>query len=80
MVFQNPDNQIVGATVEEDAAFGPECRGLEPAEIRRRVTGSLEAMALAGKRAAAAGPSPVCRRAWRSTNLRRCSIRGHGAS
>lgn len=53
MVFQNPDNQIVGATVEEDAAFGPECRGLEPAEIRRRVTGSLEAMALADKRAAA---------------------------
>jgi len=41
MVFQNPDNQIVGMTVEEDVAFGPGNLGLPPAEIRRRVERSL---------------------------------------
>lgn len=45
MVFQNPDNQIVAAVVEEDVAFGPENLGLPPAEIRRRVD---EALALVG--------------------------------
>ncbi len=42
MVFQNPDNQLVATTVEEDVAFGPENLGLEPAEIRKRVNESLE--------------------------------------
>ena len=42
MVFQNPDNQIVAAVVEEDVAFGPENLGVEPAEIRRRVKEALE--------------------------------------
>lgn len=41
MVFQNPDNQIVAAIVEEDVAFGPENIGIEPKEIRYRVTRSL---------------------------------------
>lgn len=41
MVFQNPDNQIVAAVVEEDVAFGPENLGVEPAEIRRRVDEAL---------------------------------------
>ena len=41
MVFQNPDNQIVAAIVEEDVAFGPENLGVPPAEISRRVTESL---------------------------------------
>ena len=41
MVFQNPDNQIVAAIVEEDVAFGPENLGVEPSEIRRRVDESL---------------------------------------
>ena len=41
MVFQNPDNQIVGTTVEEDVAFGPENLGLPSAEIVRRVEESL---------------------------------------
>jgi len=43
MVFQNPDNQIIGTTVEEDIAFGPGNLGLPPQEIRRRVEESLEA-------------------------------------
>lgn len=41
MVFQNPDNQIVAAVVEEDVAFGPENLGVEPKEIRRRVDAAL---------------------------------------
>lgn len=41
MVFQDPDTQMVGTTVEEEVAFGPENLGLEPAEIRRRVEESL---------------------------------------
>ena len=37
MVFQNPDNQIVAAIVEEDVAFGPENLGVPAPEIRQRV-------------------------------------------
>lgn len=43
MVFQNPDNQIIAAVVEEDVAFGPENLGVESAEIRRRVDEALAA-------------------------------------
>ena len=46
MVFQNPDNQLVASTVEEDVAFGPENLGLPPAEIRRRVDGALHTVGL----------------------------------
>lgn len=42
LVFQNPDNQIVATTVEEDVAFGPENLGIPPAEIRKRVDESLK--------------------------------------
>ena len=42
MVFQNPDNQIVSAIVEDDVAFGPENLGIDPLEIRRRVDSALE--------------------------------------
>ena len=42
MVFQNPDNQIVATTVEEDVAFGPENLGIPPREIRERVDEALE--------------------------------------
>ena len=42
MVFQNPDNQIVATTVEEDVAFGPENLGVDPAEIRERVDHALK--------------------------------------
>jgi biotin transport system ATP-binding protein/energy-coupling factor transport system ATP-binding protein len=41
MVFQNPDNQIVGMTVEEDVAFGPENLRLPTAEIKKRVAEAL---------------------------------------
>jgi len=41
MVFQNPDNQIVGMSVEEDVSFGPGNLGLSPHEIRKRVAESL---------------------------------------
>lgn len=42
MIFQNPDNQIVGTTVEEDVAFGLENLGVEPSEIRKRVDAALK--------------------------------------
>ena len=41
MVFQNPDNQLVTAIVEEDVGFGPENLGVPPAEIRERVDSAL---------------------------------------
>ncbi|MBE5997479.1 MAG: energy-coupling factor transporter ATPase [Lachnospiraceae bacterium] len=42
MVFQNPDNQIIATTVEEDVGFGPENIGIERDEIWRRVEDALE--------------------------------------
>lgn len=42
MVFQNPDNQLVATTVEEDCAFGPENLGLPPKLIRERIDEALE--------------------------------------
>ena len=42
MVFQNPDNQFVGATVEDDVAFGVENQGIERSEMQRRVQDALE--------------------------------------
>lgn len=41
MVFQNPDNQLVSAIVEDDVAFGPENLGIAPEEIRNRVDKAL---------------------------------------
>src|SRR5215469_2840945 len=43
IVFQNPDNQLVQLSVEEEVAFGPENLDLPPSEIERRVTEALEA-------------------------------------
>lgn len=42
MVFQNPDNQMVAALVEDEVAFAPENLGVEPKEIRRRVDECLK--------------------------------------
>ena len=41
MVFQNPENQMIGTVVEEDVAFGPENMGVKSSEIRERVKESL---------------------------------------
>lgn len=46
MVFQNPDNQIIATTVEEDVAFGPENLGVEPAKIRERVDEALSVVGI----------------------------------
>jgi len=48
VVFQNPDNQIVGTVVEEDVAFGPENLGLPREEIRMRVDRALATVGLTG--------------------------------
>ena len=42
MVFQNPDNQLIATTVEEDVAFGPENMGMDPLLIRQRVDEARE--------------------------------------
>ena len=42
MVFQNPDNQFVGATVEDDVAFGLENQGLSRPEMKKRVEEALD--------------------------------------
>ena len=44
MVFQNPDNQFVGATVQDDVAFGMENRGVPREEMERRIDASLKAV------------------------------------
>ncbi len=46
MVFQNPDNQIIGVVVEEDVAFGPENLGVPTKEIIKRVEESLKAVGM----------------------------------
>ena len=46
MVFQNPDNQIIGTVVEEDVGFGPENLGVPTEEIWRRVEDSLKAVGM----------------------------------
>ena len=50
MVFQNPDNQIIGNIVEEDVAFGPENIGVETAQIWKRVDESLKAVGMTAYR------------------------------
>ncbi|GAA4723857.1 energy-coupling factor transporter ATPase [Brevibacillus fulvus] len=47
LVFQNPDNQIVGSTVEDDVAFGLENIGVPPAEMRERIDAALKAVGMA---------------------------------
>lgn len=46
MVFQNPDNQIIGTVVEEDVGFGPENLGVPTEEIWKRVEDSLKAVGM----------------------------------
>ena len=53
-VFQNPDNQIVGTTVEEDVAFGPENIGVPNPELRERVDKALRYVGLYDRRESSA--------------------------
>ena len=46
MVFQNPDNQIIGTVVEEDVGFGPENMGVPTEEIWERVEAALKAVGM----------------------------------
>ncbi|MDR1928256.1 MAG: energy-coupling factor transporter ATPase [Oscillospiraceae bacterium] len=46
IVFQNPDNQIIAAIIEDDVAFGPENLNVPPAEIRTRVDEALKAVGM----------------------------------
>ena len=46
MVFQNPDNQIIGTVVEEDVGFGPENLGVPTEEIWKRVEDSLKSVGM----------------------------------
>ena len=46
MVFQNPDNQIIGTIVDEDVAFGPENMGIPQPELGERVERSLKAVGM----------------------------------
>ncbi len=48
LIFQNPDSQIVGQTVAEDVAFGPENLNLPRKEVDKRMGESLEAVGLGG--------------------------------
>lgn len=50
MVFQNPDNQLVAAIVEEDVTFGPENLGVPADEIRKRVDYALEKVGMSAYR------------------------------
>ena len=46
MVFQNPDNQLIAALVEDDVAFGPENLGMTTKEIRQQVDDALKAVGM----------------------------------
>lgn len=55
MVFQNPDNQLIGNIVEEDVAFGPENMGIPAEEIEKRVTKALASTGMTAYREASPG-------------------------
>lgn len=70
MVFQNPDNQMVAALVEDEVAFAPENLGVEPKEIRRRVDECLEIVNMT--KYAQSSPSKLSGGQNREWRLRRC--------
>jgi energy-coupling factor transporter ATP-binding protein EcfA2 len=49
IVFEDPEDQIVGLTVAEDVAYGPRARRFPPAEVEAAVRGALDAVGLAGR-------------------------------
>lgn len=50
MVFQNPDNQFVGVTVEDDVAFGLENQGVRPSDMPQRIETALELVGMSAYR------------------------------
>lgn len=55
MVFQNPDNQLIGNIVEEDVAFGPENMGIPAKEIEQRIAKALESTGMTAYREVSPG-------------------------
>lgn len=55
LVFQNPDNQLIGNIVEEDVAFGPENMGISAEEIEMRITKALASTGMTAYREASPG-------------------------
>lgn len=55
LVFQNPDNQLIGNIVEEDVAFGPENMGIPAEEIEMRITKALASTGMTAYREASSG-------------------------
>lgn len=55
MVFQNPDNQLIGNIVEEDVAFGPENMGIPAEEIEKRIIKALASTGMTAYREASPG-------------------------
>ena len=55
MVFQNPENQIIGTCVEEDVAFGPENMGIPAEEIEMRITKAVASTGMTAYREASPG-------------------------
>ncbi len=94
IVFADPDDQIVGLTVEEDVAFGPRARRWPADEVRAAVSEALAAVGLTGREArfppisaparsgasASPAPSPAGRGSSCSTSRHRASTRAGGAS
>ena len=70
MVFQNPDNQIIGTVVEEDVGFGPENLGVPTDEIWTRVEESLKAVGMIEYRSHS--PKETVRRTETAGGDRRC--------
>ena len=70
MVFQNPDNQIIGTVVEEDVGFGPENMGVPTDEIWKRVDDSLKKTGMTAYRYAVS--EQAFRRPETKSGHRRC--------
>ncbi len=61
MVFQDPQSQFIGMTVEDDIAFGPENLGLSSSEIQKRVSAALESVGMSDYRYNTPGLSAAAR-------------------
>lgn len=73
MVFQNPDNQIIGTVVEEDVGFGPENMGIPTEEIWERVEESLKSVGMWEYRKNSPNKLPADKNSvWRSPAWLQC--------